>query len=279
VADWIETYRGVVNAWECDVVEHFTVAYYFDRLADTGRNLFDALGAELPVGFPLARKRLHVTFQKEFRAGAGFHIESAVIGCDAQSLRLGHCFRSSANGEPTTWGHETIAWPASLSAAARRRIEAAVVAYPGPAIPDAPKAGAGGGMLAVRERVKAWEIDEAQVLSLPGHVHRFSAAMMQTLVQIGMDDAYMQGQRRGFSTFELDFASTADVKAGEMLDVRTSILNLGKSSLRFLHVMTGRDGRPVATMGQSGVHLDLDARRSTPLPDALRVKAEKLLVS
>ena len=38
MADWIETYRGVVNAWECDVVEHFTIAYYFDRFADATRN-------------------------------------------------------------------------------------------------------------------------------------------------------------------------------------------------------------------------------------------------
>jgi hypothetical protein len=30
VSNWLETYRGVVNPWECDVVQHFTIAYYFD---------------------------------------------------------------------------------------------------------------------------------------------------------------------------------------------------------------------------------------------------------
>ena len=44
MADWIETYRGVVNAWECDVVEHFTIAYYFDRFADASRNFLDLIG-------------------------------------------------------------------------------------------------------------------------------------------------------------------------------------------------------------------------------------------
>jgi hypothetical protein len=28
MTEWIETYRGVVSAWECDIVEHFTIAYY-----------------------------------------------------------------------------------------------------------------------------------------------------------------------------------------------------------------------------------------------------------
>jgi len=34
----------VVNAWECDVVEHFTIAYYFDRFADSSRNLLELIG-------------------------------------------------------------------------------------------------------------------------------------------------------------------------------------------------------------------------------------------
>ena len=31
---WTETWRGIVSPWECDLTEHFTIAYYFDRLAD-----------------------------------------------------------------------------------------------------------------------------------------------------------------------------------------------------------------------------------------------------
>ena len=32
---YLETYRGWVAPWECDVVEHLTVAYYFERFADS----------------------------------------------------------------------------------------------------------------------------------------------------------------------------------------------------------------------------------------------------
>ena len=31
-AGYRETFRGHVPAWHCDAVEHFTVAYYFERL-------------------------------------------------------------------------------------------------------------------------------------------------------------------------------------------------------------------------------------------------------
>ena len=39
MTNWSETYRGTVPPWECDVTEHFTIAYYFDRLEEGERNL------------------------------------------------------------------------------------------------------------------------------------------------------------------------------------------------------------------------------------------------
>jgi acyl-CoA thioesterase FadM len=54
---------------------------------------------------------------------------------------------------------------------------------------------------------------------------------------------------------------------------------VGNSSLRLLHVMTREPGdEVVATLEQSGVHFDQDARRPAPLPEALRARARALLV-
>ena len=41
---WIETYRGAVSPWETDVTEHFTVAFYFDRVAMAEASLAAELG-------------------------------------------------------------------------------------------------------------------------------------------------------------------------------------------------------------------------------------------
>jgi acyl-CoA thioester hydrolase len=50
--------------------------------------------------------------------------------------------------------------------------------------------------------------------------------------------------------------------------------------MRIVHVMLDeRSGERVATLEQSGVHLDLDARRPAPLPDGLRQAARALLVA
>ena len=92
MTEWLETYRGVVNPWECDVVQHFTIAYYFDRFADATRNFIDLIaeGDSLDAGVRNGPSRGHATFQHELRAGAGFHILTAVTGIDASALQLGH---------------------------------------------------------------------------------------------------------------------------------------------------------------------------------------------
>jgi hypothetical protein len=42
--------------------------------------------------------------------------------------------------------------------------------------------------------------------------------------------------------------------------------------------MTGPGGQEIARLVQSGVHLDTDARRSAPIPDALRSAIGGLLL-
>jgi acyl-CoA thioesterase FadM len=99
-------------------------------------------------------------------------------------------------------------------------------------------------------------------MSLPGHVHRLSAAGMQVLAAVGMTADYMHEQRRGFQPSHLTWHRSGKARVGEVILVTTVISHLGHSSLRFVHLMTLGDGRDIASLVQSGVHLDMDARRS-----------------
>lgn len=280
VAEWTETYRGVVNAWECDVVEHFTIAYYFDRFPDATRNFFDLIGAadHLRTGAGAAPARWHATFQSELRAGTSFHIVTGVLEAHEKTLCLGHQLLDSTTGKVSTLISETVTVGSPLPPALLHKLDSLKVAWPGPKLPDRADPRSGGGMLSARDRVKSWEIGEDGFMALPSYIHRFSGAMMQALTAVGFTGAYMSDNRRGFSTFELDLKVSAGAKAGEMLDCRTAVAQLGNSSMRFIHRMTDKSGREIATLSQAGVHLDLDARKSTAIPADIRAKIEKLMV-
>ena len=280
MTNWIETYRGTVPPWECDVTEHFTIAYYFARLEEAEPNLAEALGLGERLRVGGFTRRLDVRFARELRAGSSFQVEGAVLGLD-EGLRLGHRFVDSANGETVTWIDER--WDlanAPLSAEERGALDGRLATWEGPVaeIRAEPKS-TEGFIPTARGRVRPADLDSAGHFGLAAIVHRFTDACIQAGSAIGMDSEYMEKSRRGFSTFELALRIEGALGLDEPYLVETGIAHLGNSSLRLVHVMTDpRSGREIARLGQYGVNLDLDARRPARWPDEVRTRAAKLVI-
>jgi acyl-CoA thioesterase FadM len=276
---WTETWRGIVAPWECDITEHFTIAYYFDRLADAISIIASGLG--LNGAAQLAGCRFDVRFARELRAGASFHILSAPIALNGNSLRLGHQFVDSANGEVTTWVEETRDISATgLSREDRDAVARNLLPWPGPAVERRAEPSTVEGFIpTARDRVKPRDLDPDGNFALAAFVHRFTAGCMQALAVIGATSSYLEAERRGFSTFELALQVTALPRLGYPVLVETGIIHLGNSSIRFVHRMSDPvDGVEFARLGQFGVQLDLDARRPVALPETIKLAATRLLV-
>jgi acyl-CoA thioesterase FadM len=289
---WIDTYRGTVFPWETDIVEHLTVAYYFERFADSTLNLLESLG--LGADYMRAARRgcvtvdCYVRYLHELRVGDILHISSAVIGVDADGLRLGHrVFNSDTGVLCATVEQRTVHMELGTRAAAplptgpRRAAEGRQAVWDGPAREARwqPPLGSDGFLDSARDTVKPWEIDVFGQSAFSFYIHRFSAGGIQAFAQFGMTPAYMREQRRGMSTFEFQLEFRGELHAGDPVHVKTALLHLGNSSIRVLHRMfNGRTGGLVASLDQFGVHLDVDARRPTALPDALRERARAILV-
>jgi acyl-CoA thioester hydrolase len=277
VGDWLETYRGIVFRWEVDHNDHFTVAYYFSRIADAGLALLGALG----LGAAEARTAdCYVRYQRELRVGDIMHVESGVIDVEPGALVLGHKLFDSGTGALCTTVEQGVRLLGPLDAGGRRRAEARRVAWDGPARERRPRpAGLAGFRDSARDIVQPAEIDGSGGASLSHYVHRFSAANGHAIAGFGMTPAYMRAEGRGFSTFEFQLDLGGPLRAGDQVRVRSAVVHVGNSSLRLLHVMTREPaGEVVASLEQSGVHFDQEARRPAPLPEPLRERARGLLV-
>jgi acyl-CoA thioester hydrolase len=279
MATWAETCRSVVSPWECDVTEHFTIAYYFDRLADAAMTTSASLGLRDLAA--LAHRRFDVRFVRELRVGASFHILSAPIGFDDNSIRLGYQIIDSADGEVTAWieetlDHATALLPQDLRDAIGRRQSP----WPGPAVERRPEPTSTEQFIpTVRDRIKPVDLDSSGRLALAASVHRFTAGSIQALSAIGATSDYLKTERRGYSTFELALRVTGSPQSGDPVLVETGIVHLGNSSIRFVHRMCDPEsGTEYARLGQFGVQLDLDTRRPAALPERLRAAATRLLV-
>ncbi len=288
---WIETYRGTVYRWELDNVEHFTVAFYFQRFADALLGLLESLDLGPPymtrTGRACVPVDAYVRYLRELRVGDLLHIESGVIAVDHGDLVTGHTLFDSAAGVPCATvelraRHVELSdrKAVPLSTGQEAATCARLVPWDGPprerrAVPKSDEGFVDG----AREFVKPWESDAFSQSAMPFHVHRFTAANGHAIAAFGMTPAYQRDQRRGFSTFEFQLELLSDLRAGDPVVVRTGLLHVGTSSLRVFHRMSNaRTGELVATLDQLGVHLDMDARRPAPLPADLRARAEAMKV-
>jgi acyl-CoA thioesterase FadM len=289
---WLETYRGWVTPWECDIIEHLTIAYYFARFADSHLALMEAIGVGpsymSEAGRGCVAVDCYARFTRELRNGDVLHLDAAILGVEDKILHSGHKVFDSASGEVAATIEQKLIHldlerrrAAAIPPERRRAMRDAVVEWDGPRrekrhMPE----GTEGFIDGVRDTVKPWEIDLMGHLGIQFYIHRFSASAAHAMAAFGMTPDYVRDQRRGMSTFEIDIRFRRELHAGDLVAVRTALVHVGSSSFRLLHKMFNlRSGELAAVMSQFAVHLDMDARRPTPLPDELRARAEAMLVS
>lgn len=284
---WLETYRGVVYRWEVDHNEHLTVAYYFARLGHATLALLDALA--LPPESDDCRwitADCYVRYLRELRAGDIMHVTSAPIAIERDGPTAGHQLFDTGTGEIITTFEQRLRLvgpdgaPASLPAADRERLEARRGEWAGPARERRARPRSLDSLReSARDTIRPWEAGGSRPEALAAYVHRFSGANSHVLAAFGMTPAYMREQRRGFSTFEFQFAAARPLSPGALVVVRSAVMHVGTSSLRLFHVMSdAQTGIELATLHQAGVHFDQAARRPVPLPAELASRARALLV-
>jgi acyl-CoA thioesterase FadM len=266
----VETYRGSVAAWECDLFGHLNIAFYVERFADAAGDFLERVAP----GRSWRTLALDTTYERELRAGEGVAIRTGLVAAEDRSLRLAHEANATASGERMTRVEHVLAPVAEDESPA---VLPAAVAWERFAPLSLPT---GEGRIAAgRSRVKAWEAEEG-CLSLLGFEHRFSDACLHVIEAIGMTDAYRRTANRGFATFETRLRMMDRAAVGEGVVVTSGIVAIGTSSLRMLHRMRAtRDGRLLAQFYQAGVHFDLGARRSAPFPSTLRDRADSLTIA
>jgi len=287
----IESCRGLVAAWEVDHVGHFTVAYYHQRIEDAGFTVLEELG--LGPTYTRSERRgcfttdCHVRYLHELRSGDIYHVQSGVLSVEETALVFGHKLFDSASGALCTTvaqrvGHVDLATGAliALAVAPRRAAEAHRIDWQEPPPERRPRPRGDAGFVdGVLDTVEPHEMNILGRSSLTHYVHRFSASGGHLMAAFGMTPDYMRTEQRGLSTFEFQLSIAGSLRPGDLVRVQSALVHVGNSSLRLFHRMTStHTGEEVATLEQSGVHLDREARRSAPLPDALRAKALAMLV-
>lgn len=119
-----------------------------------------------------------------------------------------------------------------------------------------------------------WEIDIMGHMNVRYYTSKYDDATMQFFGKLGLTIAYFKDHDRGMAAVQQNITYGRELLAGDLIEIRSEVLEVGQKKVRFLHRMFETlSGDEASTSEITGVHIDRSLRRSTPFPEEIYKKA------
>ena len=119
-------------------------------------------------------------------------------------------------------------------------------------------------LLTYRGTVHQWQCDHMSHMNVMWYVGKFDEATWNLAAMMGMTAQYLKDAKRGMAAVDQRIAYRREALPGDVVTIRTAIIEVRAKSVRFVHEMRRGDlGDLLATMVVTGVHIDAVGRRAT----------------
>ena len=134
-------------------------------------------------------------------------------------------------------------------------------------------------LVTYRGTVYPWHCDHVGHMNVMWYVGKFDEATWQLFRELGLTPSFLRAQRRGMAAVDQHISYVQELHAGDVVTVRSGVLEVKDKSLRFVHEMWNDETQALAAKTVlKAVHLDTEARKSCAFPEAVRRRAEALIV-
>lgn len=122
------------------------------------------------------------------------------------------------------------------------------------------------------------QLDHMGHMNVQWYTSKFDEGTWHLFSNIGIISEYIRDNNKGMAALEQTTRYKAEVMAGDLIVVKSKILEVGDKTIRFFHLMCNPEtGREVATTELVAVHLDRSKRRACALPEEIRNKCRELI--
>lgn len=127
--------------------------------------------------------------------------------------------------------------------------------------------------------VYPWHCDQMGHMNVMWYSGKFDEATWHLFNLLECTPSYMSVNNRGMVAVEQHLTYKKELLAGNLVHVRSGILEVKEKSLRLLHEMfNSESGELAATSVLTGVHIDTILRKAVVFPDNITRKAREQLV-
>jgi acyl-CoA thioester hydrolase len=132
-------------------------------------------------------------------------------------------------------------------------------------------------IITYRGTVYPWHCDHMGHMNVMWYVGKFDEATWHLFARLGLTPSFLRENGRGMAAVEQTIQYKRELRAGDLITIRSSVIELKEKSIRFLHEMRNDDSDEVAaTTTLVGVHLDTSARRACALPAMVGARMKEL---
>lgn len=130
-------------------------------------------------------------------------------------------------------------------------------------------------LLTYRGTVFPWHCDHMGHMNVMWYVGKFDEATWHLFASIGVTRAFMRDTGSVFGAVQQNITYARELLAGDIIEVRSRVLEIREKVIRFEHEMVNSNtGEVCARCEQTTVHIDAKARRAAAFPAAIRTAAE-----
>ena len=129
-----------------------------------------------------------------------------------------------------------------------------------------------------RGAVYPWHCDHMGHMNVMWYVGKFDEATWNLFSLIGVTSAYLRESGRAMAAVQQNITYKRELVSGDIVAVRSGMLEMRDKVARFVHEMRhAQTGEVSAVCVLTGVHMDGQARRSTPFPAEFIARGKDLL--
>jgi acyl-CoA thioester hydrolase len=133
-------------------------------------------------------------------------------------------------------------------------------------------------IITYRGTVYPWHCDHMGHMNVMWYVGKFDEATWQILATTGATAARMRENALAMVAVEQHIEYKRELRAGDLVTVRSSILEVKEKSIRFQHEMTNDEtGELAARMQVVGVCIDATVRKARTIPQDIRNRIASMI--
>jgi acyl-CoA thioester hydrolase len=127
--------------------------------------------------------------------------------------------------------------------------------------------------------VYPWQCDQMGHMNVMWYIGKFDEATWQLFGQLGLGPSRLKANGRAMAGVQQNTTYKRELHPGDLITVRSRILEVRERTIRFLHEMTNdQTGEIVATTELTAVTLDHDTRKSVAFPPDVIKSARDLIM-